>query len=273
LQITWSAHSLRVILAGITLTAATLLPACVSVQYTAQEPYYVTENVTENITEPYNLTTTVVRSISREQPLTPYMLWGNPQLQFNDRLYLWYYGYSLADLPAHEEESIKITFFDQQYFEYVAVSVFDVTPRGQLLAPPRISATDVIPATSEQNWIKPQGEIATFDTWLRVANAKLDFARFLGGVTNIFLNISNPDPVIVKTRGSKEIAVLISGPANPQNRRFGASLQWTETVAENITAAAEHIVTAQSQRRVLMQRPVVKTKQVPFWENLPWHTP
>ena len=247
-----------------------LLPvSCTTIKYQVQEPYYSTEYVTENHTESYSETVTKNSSISQELTLVPYIVWSNPQLKLRGLPYIWYYGYNLADFPHHDTERIKITFFKQQYYEYLSVSVFDMGPRGQILAPPRISpADDIYSKAVPSNWIMAQPAISTFDTWMNLANIKLDFARFLGGKTGLFLNTENADPVELGTRGATDIAVLICGPEKPQNCRFASSLVWQEIVSENSTVISERIVPVTVERQVLKQRAVIQTRQAPFWEVL-----
>jgi hypothetical protein len=246
-----------------------LFPSCVTVQSSLEEPYYVTEYTTENRTELYTETVPTVKSVPHERVLQPSVIWSNPQLLFNNRKSMWYYGYDLSGFPACEKQQIKLAFFKQQFYEYLAVSVFDMDQRGQIPAPQFISASDNISSIEvEGNWITSKGDISTFNTWLKLANMKLDFAHFLGGKADLFLNRAATYPIELDTRGSKEIAVLIYGPTDPQNCRFSATLEWTENVTENLTRTAERSVPVQVEHRVLKQKSVLQSRQAPFWEAL-----
>jgi hypothetical protein len=264
-----SDHALRMLPFSIVLLLCLVLVSCVTVQYTVQEPYYEIEYVTENVTQAYSRTEPAATGSLHEEMIRPYILWSNPQLKFAGRSYIWYYGYNLSDLPAHENRNIKIIFYNQRYYENVSVSVFDMARRGQLLAPPLISPSDNISAAvTERNWITTEGSIGTFNKWINLANYKLDFARFLGGTTDLFLNIENPSPLVINCRGAKDVAVLIYGPTDPQNCRFNVTFQWSETVTENVTTVSQITVPIQVEHQVMKLKPVVKTKQVPFWEGL-----
>lgn len=255
--------------AAVILLLGAMTVSCVTVQYAEQESYYTTENITENIAEPYSYTTRITKGIPHEEALQPYILWSNPQLKFKGRPYIWYYGYDLSGFPVHAISNIKITFYKQRFYEYVSVSVFDMRRRGQLLAPPLISPSDNLSALiAEGSWITTQGSISTFNQWLGAANAKLDFARFLGGMTDLYLNVANPAPIEINTRGATDIALLIYGPGDPQNCRFNATMEWADTIAENVTAELHGAAVRQLEVPVMKQRPAVKTKQVPFWETL-----
>jgi hypothetical protein len=263
----------RSILVSVYLLLPALLVACTSVQYSVQEPYYVTENVTENITGPYSEIVPSTGIVSHEQVIAPYIIWSNPELKFMGNAHVWYYGYNLSAPPISEKKYMKITFFKQEYYENLSFSIFDIAPRGQLLAPPQISTSDAPAPAAVGHWVSAPGDISTYQTWLNSANYKLDFAHFLGGASNIFLNLEKPAPITINTRGSKDVALIIYGPAIPRNCRFIASLQWEETVTENITVSGQRSVSVETEQRTLKQRTVIKTKQVPFWESLLNNTP
>jgi len=249
--------------------SSALFSACVTVQSSLEEPYYVTEYTTENRTELYTETIPIVKSVPYEKVLQPHILWSNPQLLFNGHNSIWYYGYDLSGFPARETQQIKIACFKQQFYEYLAVSVFDMDPSGQILAPPLISASDNIsPVEAEHYWITSKEDISTFNTWSELANMKLDFAHFLGGRTDLFLNSATTYPVELDTRGSREIAVILSGPTDPLNCRFNTTLAWSENVTDYVTRTAERSVPVQVEHRVLKQRSVLQSRQVPFWESL-----
>jgi hypothetical protein len=249
--------------------SSALFSSCVTVQSSIKEPYYVTEYTTENRTELYTETVPIVKSVPYEKVLQPYILWSNPQLIFNDHNSIWYYGYDLSGFPPREKQQIKLVFYKQQFYEYLAVSVFDMDPRGQVLAPPLISASDNISSiAAERNWITSNGDISTFSTWFKLANMKLDFAHFLGGRTDLFLNSATTYPVELDTRGSREIAVILYGPTDPQNCRFNTALAWSENIADYVTRTAERTVPVQIEHRVIKQKSVLQSRQVPFWESL-----
>jgi hypothetical protein len=246
-----------------------LLSSCVTVKSSSEEPYYVTEYTTENRTETYTEIVPVERIIRHEQPLQPYILWSSPQLTFNKHQSLWYYGYDLSGFTAHDKQKIKIVFFKQQFYEYTAISVFDMHPRGQILAPPLIAVSDNISAIVVlNNWISSIQTSSTFNTWINLANMKLDFAHFLGGSTDLFMNSATASPVELDTRRSREVAMLINGPTDPQNCRFSASLIWEEPITENVTRTSERTIPVQVEHKILKQQSVPQYRQVPFWETL-----
>jgi len=249
--------------------ASALFSSCVTVQSSLEEPYYVTEYTTENRTEIYTETVPTVRSVPYEKVLQPYVLWSNPQLEFNGHNSIWYYGYDLSDFPAREKQQIKLVFFKQQFYEYLAVSVFDMDPSGQILAPPLISASDNISSiVVERTWITSKEGISTSNTWFELANMKLNFAHFLGGKTDLFLNSATAYPVGLDTRGSREIAVLIYGPTDAQNCRFNTILAWSENVTDYVTRTAERSVLVPVEHRIIKQKSVLQSSKVPFWESL-----
>ncbi|RPJ63754.1 MAG: hypothetical protein EHM12_01480 [Dehalococcoidia bacterium] len=257
------------LLITIPIVCSGLLSSCVTVKSSSEEPYYVTELATENRTETYTETVPVERLIRHEQPLQPYILWSNPELTFNKHKSLWYYGYDLSGFTAHNKQKIRIMFFKQQFYEYTAVSVFDMHPRGQILAPPLIATSDNISAIVVLNsWISSKQTSSTFNTWIGMANMKLDFAHFLGGSTDLFMNRATASPVELDTRGSQEIAILINGPTDPQNCRFSVSLTWEEPVTENVTRTFERTIPVQVEHKILKQKSVPQYRQVPFWEAL-----
>jgi hypothetical protein len=250
------------------LLSTSLLASCVTVQSTSQEPYYETEYATENNTEPHSETVAVTREVTHEETIQPYMLWSNPQLLFNERRSIWYYGYNLPPDPPGKKQILRITFFRQQFYEYVAISVFDMDPRGQILAPPLISPSEnVTTAVAQRKWISSKLDIATYKTWFNVTNLKLDWAHFLGGKNDMFLNSATAAPLEIEPRDSRQVAMIISGPTDPQNCRFAATRVWAETVTENITRTVERPVPVQTGHQVLKYRTSVQTRQVPFWES------
>ena len=243
--------------------------SCVPVQYPVRETYYDTGFVTENRTETYDEIVPVVKTLSGEETLIPYVVWSNPSLKFKDNKFIWYYGYLLPDTRAHTEEKIRISLYKQDYYEYAVISLFDMAPRGQVLQPPFISPSDPPqPPAVGWTWITKEGDASTISNWLNTANIKFNFARFLGGQSDLWLNRGSAYSIEFDTRGARDIAVVISAPTIPQNARYSASLVWTDTVTENITRTVERRVPYQVERRIEKQRTAYETHQVPFWETL-----
>ncbi len=254
--------------------SSALFSSCVTVQSSLKEPYYVTEYTTENRSEIYTETVPIVKSVPYEKVLQPHIMWSNPQLMFNGCKSIWYYGYDLSGFPAGEKQQIKLAFFKQQFYEYLAVSVFDMDPRGQILSPPLISASDNISAINvEHDWITSKEGISTFSTWFKLSNMKLDFAHFLGGRADLFLNRATTYPIELDTRGTREIAVIICGPTDPQNCRFNTTLTWSEKATEYVTRTVERSVPVQVEHRIIKQKSVIQSRQVPFWESLTTNKP
>ncbi len=168
-----------------------LLPAasCVPVEYPVKETYYETILVTENRTENYNETVPVVKTVSGEEALTPYVVWSNPSLKFKGNRFIWYYGYRLPDTGTHTGEKIRIVLYKQDYYEYAVISLFDMAPRGQVLQPPIIAISDPLqPPSVDWTWITKEGDTTTIGNWLNMANIKFNFAHFLGGQSDLWLN-------------------------------------------------------------------------------------
>ena len=248
-----------------------LLPtaSCVPVQYPVRETYYETSLATENRTETYEETVAVVKTVSREALLIPYVVWSNPSLKFKDNRFIWYYGYKLPGTMSHTEEKIRISLYKQEYYEYAVLSLFDMAPRGQVLQPPTISPSDPLqPPTVEWRWINTEGDTSTISNWLNTANIKFNFARFLGAQSDLWMNRGSAYSIEFDTRGARDIAVVIAAPTIPQNARYSASLIWKDSVTENVTRTMERQVPYQVERRIEKQRTVYKTRQAPFWETL-----
>ena len=141
-------------------------------------------------------------------------------------------------------------------------------PRGQILAPPLIAASDnITPAPAQLMWITSKEDISTYATWLNSANVKLNFAHFIGGNINLFVNSSTSDPIELDTHGAKDVAVLIYGPTDPQNCRFNTTLIWTENITENVTRTVERSVPVQVEHRILKNKATAQPRQVPFWDT------
>lgn len=252
---------------------AAALPAlsCVAVQYPQKETYYETVYVTENRSEVFTQTYPVTRIVSNQEQLTPYVLWSSPSLMFKGTPFVWYYGYRLPGRQVPGEEKIRISIYKQEYYENVAVSLFDMGPRGQVLQPPSISPLDpVYTDTVQWNWITSSGNASTIGKWLNSANIKFNFARFVGGQADLWMNRGRPYDIDFDTRGARDIAVLFIGPTIPQNTRFSASLLWYGQVTENVTQTVERQVPYQIEQRVQKERTVNKTVQVPFWQAPPF---
>jgi hypothetical protein len=228
---------------------------------------YVTENRSEVFTQTYPVTSTV----SSQEQLTPYVLWSNPGLMFKGTPFVWYYGYRLPARQAGGVEKIRISLHKQEYYENVAVSLFDMGPRGQVLQPPAIPTQDPIYSDTVQwNWITSSGDTSTISKWLNSANIKFNFARFVGGQSDLWMNRARPYDIDFDTRGARDIAVLFIGPTIPQNTRFSASLLRYDQVTENVTRTVELQVPYQVEQRIQRERTVNKTVQVPFWQAPPF---
>ena len=254
---------LFVITVMLTITSA----SCVTVASTREETYYVTEYVTENRTESFSEVVPVSVVTPGEDVLAPCISWSNSVFRFNGIKHVWYYGFDLSGLPSHANEKIKLAFSKQQFYEYTAVSVFDMSARGQLLSPPLISTADEAPpAGIKREMLNMTGDSSTFDNWLNMANYKLNFARFIGGRSDLWLNDERPYTVEFSTRGVTDIAVIISGPSAPQNMRFNAMRSWTDSDIQNVTRSVERPVPYQLEKKVAKQRTVTQSRQAPFWE-------
>jgi len=255
------------------LLTALILPAfsCVPVQYPQKETYYETVYVTENRTELISETHPVVRSTSGRLQLTPYVLWSNPTLRFKGTPFVWYYGFRLPGAQIHDVEKIRISLYRQYYYENIAVSLFDVGPRGQVLQPPLISSQDPVYTTNvEWNWFTYSEDPTVINKWLNSANIKLNYARYLGGQADLWMNRGQPYDIDFDTRGARDIAVLFTGPTTPENTRFSASLLWYDQVTENVTEIVERTVPYQVEQRIQGERTVNKTTLVPFWQAPPF---
>jgi hypothetical protein len=257
---------------------AAALPAlsCVAVQYPQKEIYYDTVYVTENRSEAFSETYPVTRIESGQEQLIPYVIWSNPILRFKGTPFVWYYGYRLPGMQTHDVEKIRISLYKQEYYENVAVSLFDMGPRGQVMQPPAISPLDPVYNTSVQwNWFTSSGDTSSGDTspmarWLNSANIKFNFARFIGGQAYLWMNRERPYDIDFDTRGARDIAVLFTGPTIPQNTRFSASLLWSDQVTDNVTGTVERQVPYQVEQRIQKERTVNKTVLVPFWQAPPF---
>ena len=260
------------VLSLLILTAAALPAlACVTVQYPQKETYYDTVYVTENRSEVFSETYPVTRIESGQEQLTPYVMWSNPTIRFKGTPFVWYYGYRLPGTQAHGVEKIRISLYKQEYYENVAVSLFDMGARGQVLQPPLISPLDPVYTTTVQwNWFTSGGDSSTIGKWLNSANIKFNFARFLGGQADLWMNRERPYDIDFDTRGARDIAVLFIGPTIPQNTRFGASLLWSDQVTDNVTKTVERQVPYRVEQRIQKERTVNKTVQVPFWQAPPF---
>jgi hypothetical protein len=257
---------------------AAALPAlsCVAVQYPQKETYYDTVYVAENRSEVFSETYPVTRIESGQEQLIPYVIWSNPTLKFRSTPFVWYYGYRLPGTQTHDAEKIRISLYKQDYYENVAVSVFDMGPRGQVLQPPAISPLDPIYNTPVQwNWFTSGSDTSSIGTssmarWLNSANIKFNFARFMGGQADLWMNRWRPYDIDFDTRGARDIAVLFTGPTIPQNTRFSASLLWSDQVTDNMTRTVERQVPYQVEQRIQKERTVNKTALVPFWQAPPF---
>jgi len=261
---------------------AAAMPAlsCVAVQYPQKETYYDTVYLSENRSEIFNETYPVTRIESGQEQLIPYVIWSSPSLMFKGTPFVWYYGYRLTGAP-HQVEKIRISLYKQEYYENVAVSLFDMGPRGQVLQPPAISPLDPVYTTAVQwNWFTYSSGTSGSDTsssgastisrWLNSANIKFNFARFLGGQADLWMNRERSYDIDFDARGARDIAVLFIGPTIPQNTRFSASLLWSDHVSDNVTKTVERQVPYQVEQRIQKERTVNKTVLVPFWQAPPF---
>lgn len=241
--------------------------SCISIPTSHEETYYVTEYVTENRTEPFSEMVDVATTITGEDVLSPYISWGADAFAFKTVRHVWYHGYDLSALPSHESETIRVMFSPQQFYEYTAVSIFNMAPRGQILAPPAILTTDKPPPPGfRREILTMKGDSSTFQEWLDMANFKLNFALLLGGRSDLWLNYEGPCTVECNTRGARDIAVIISGPALPQNMRFSVTRTWSDTSRQQVMCTGERSVSYQVEKKVPHKRMVAGTRQAPFWE-------
>jgi len=260
---------------------AVALPAlsCVAVQYPQKETYYESVYVTENRSEALSETYPVTRIESGQELLTPYVIWSNPSLMFKGTEFVWYYGYRLPG--THDEEKIRISLYKQEYYENVAISLFDVGARGQVLQPPSISPLDPIYTDTVQwNWFTYSGDTSGTDAagsstsamgrWVNSANIKFNFARFVGGQADIWMNRARPYDIDFDTRGARDIAVMFIGPTTAQNTRFGATLLWSDRITETATRTVERQAPYVVEQSIQKERTVNRTVQVPFWQALPF---
>jgi hypothetical protein len=258
-------NSRVLVLATALLMAATA--SCVTIVTPGEETYYVSEYVTENRSEPFTETVPITTTVSGEDVLTPYIIWSGTAFMFKGTRNVWYYGYDLSGLPAHDSEKLKIAFSKQEFYEYTTVSLFDMTPRGQILSPPLISAADTAaPVNLVREMLTMKGETTTFDNWLNLANLKLNFALFLGGRSDLWLNYDGPYATEFSLKGGRDIAVIVSGPSVPQNMRFNVMRTWSDRTQQYITRSGERPVPYQLEKKVPKQRAVMQSRQAPFWE-------
>ncbi len=261
--------ALCLILAVGIIVSLLLSVSCVPVQYPVKETYYETVFVTENRTETYDETVAVVKTVSGEEPLIPYVVWSNPDLVFKGNKFIWYYGYLLPGAGIHAKEKIRIYLLKQEYYEYTAISVFDMSPRGQVLQPPIIAPSDPPkPPSVGWSWIVTEGDSSNISNWLNMANIKFNFARLLGAQSDLWMNRANAYSIDFDTRGARDIAVIISAPTVAQNARYSASLVWTDYLTENVTRTLQRQVPYLVEHRIEKQRTVYKTRQAPLWETL-----
>jgi len=253
------------------MTASLTTLSCTAIQYPQKEIYYDTVYVTENRTEIFSETYPVTSVESGQELLTPYVVWSSPTLKFKGTPFVWYYGYRLPGAQVHAAEKIRISLYKQLYYENVAVSLFDMGPGGQVLQPPVISSLDPVYATEVRwDWFTYGGDTSTISKWLNYANIKFNFARFMGGQADLWMNRGRAYDIDFDTRGARDIAVLFIGPTIPQNTRFSATLQWSDQVTENVTRTVERQVPYQVEQRIQRERTVNKTTLVPFWQAPPF---
>jgi hypothetical protein len=250
-----------------TLLSVVVVPSCITIDTPGKETYYVTEFVTENRSEPFSETVPVTTFISGEDVLAPDIAWSGEAFVFKGIKHVWYHGYDISGLKAHENEKIKVIFSKQQFFEYASIFIFDMSPRGQILSPPRISAADkAAPPDIMRDFLIMQGNSSTFDKWLNLANFKLNHALLLGSKSDLWLNYQGPYAMELDTKGATSIAIIVGGPSVPQNVRFNAMRTWSDSTVKYVTRSGERSVTYQIEKKVAMQREVTTSRQAPFWE-------
>jgi hypothetical protein len=237
-----------------------IVAGCVEVSYPVKETYWENTTVSENHSETFSQVVPIVRAVSGEQALTPNIVWSNPELEYNGLKHFWYYGYSL---PKHDESRVKVLFLKQRYYEFVRVYVYDFGERGQILAPPLISAGENVTSSTTA-----LGDIGSWKNWINSSNTKLTYARTLAGISDLWLNGEENQIFEFDTHGSREIAIIISGPSTAPNCYFTTTLSWSDYSTENVTRAADHIVTSSIQQPTEITQSILKTKVVPFWEIL-----
>ncbi len=261
-------------LAGIPLALSALLiilwqAACIPVQYPVKETYYENEQFTENRTESFTESVPVSRSVTGEQALRPDVIWNNTVVLFRGNENVWYYGYNLDGLPDHDSEKIRILFLSQLYYERAVISVFDMRSQGQILAHPQISPADKAPTGDVgQFWISVKTGNYVSSQWLNLANIKLNLAGILAGYSELGLNTTANQLLEFDSRQSRHIAIIISGPRNPQNVMFNTSLAWSDNQTEYANVTSQRTVPVQVEKPVAKERTVLQTRSVPLWTVL-----
>jgi hypothetical protein len=244
------------------------LAGCMTITEPVTQKYMETVYVSENRSEPYTEVVPRAREFYSEQQVIPYRLWSNPELKFHGHQSLWYQGYDLSPAPAGATARLKILLHEQKYYEQIKIRAFDMTPRGQILAPPLIAAADPSdPPRVKWTWITMTGENPLWNDWLSLANIKLNFARFLWGMENLWPSAEGQGRVIeFDTRGAREVGIIISGTDQPQNARITVSLLISQPAYDNITVSGERQVPYQRETAVEKQRTIYRERSVPFWE-------
>jgi hypothetical protein len=254
-----------------TLLAAVLMPGCVDVKYPVTETYVENIPVTENRTASYDETATVTTTVSGEEQLVPYMAWSSPVLIFKGNKRVWYYGFRLPDPALHTSQRLSIYLHKPDYYEYSAISIFDMAPRGQVMQPLFIAPSDPQqPPPVAWSWLTKENNLTGYHDWMNLANIKFNYARFIGAQSDLWLNRYSGYSIEFDPRDSRDIAVVISAPTIAQNARFSAFLKWTDIMTENVTMLAERQVPFNTTRQVEKQRTIYKTRSVPFWEAPPF---
>lgn len=237
--------------------------ACVNKEYPSVENYSETEYKTEYATEVYSENTTINRPTTGEYDLAPLYIWDSPDLYFKGLTNLRYYAYNVPDWPPYDNITIRVSVLNQFQYETADYRVFDMTAGGHIDTPlPVVAAGDtgVVPWT----WIT--GNAAA--NWLDSANTKINQARFLGGRTNVWSNSDSPQIMQFDAGKAKNIAIIITGPANQWNINLRVKIIWQINKFETQTVTGERQVPRQMPYQVQRQRTVIKVKQVPFWEQL-----
>ncbi len=242
--------------------------SCVTIQEPVIQKYTETAYISENRSETYSEIIPLTRTIRGEAQLIPYVSWSNPWLKFSGHKYLWYYGYDLTALQLNSRVKLKLLLHEQKYYESALVRAFDMTTRGQILAPPQISAADPQnPPQVSWNWITMEGDTSSMDNWINLANIKLNYARFLGSGASPWSD-SIARVFEFDTHGARQIAIVMSGPTIPQNARFTAFYEWEQTISENQTTTGERLLPYVREIKIEKERTVFKARQAPFCELL-----
>lgn len=251
---------LRVMLLLAVLAAAGT--ACVNKEYPSVENYSETEYKTEYTSEVYSENTIINKPTTGEYELAPLFTWSSPGLYFKGLANLRYYAYNVPDSPPYDNITIQVSVFNQYQYEAADYRLLDMTAGGHIDTPfPDTGAGD----TGLVPWTWITGSAAT--NWLDSANTKINQARFLGGRTNAWSNSDSPQTMQFDAGKAKNVAIVITGPANQWNINVGVKIIWQINKFETQTVTEERQVPRQVPYQVQKQRTVIKVKEVPFWKQ------